>query len=219
MLLLFQTLSGVQELSNGNLLICNGPFGTLFEDDTTDNSPVWPYQSPVGLNGILEYGEDAANFETRVFRALRYPDDYIGITSNTLTNEGPIELNPVNDNCQLLSVDEVTLLNNIKVIPTITSRNLTLANINLDKNNLIKVYDFNGRLVLNLPNKAEHDVSKLASGTYFISIESGINNRQVFKFIKKYLHAFFKLLNYHSFHYWKFIKKTLMPFLNLLKYH
>lgn len=178
-------LSGVQELSNGNLLICNGPFGTLFEVDTNDNSTVWQYQSPVGLNGILEDGEDAANFETRVFRALRYPADYIGITSNTLTNEGPIELNPVNDNCQLLSVDEVTLVNNIKVIPTITSSNLTLANLNLDINNLIKVYDFYGRLVLNLPNKADHDVSKLATGTYFISIESGFNNRQVFKFIKK----------------------------------
>ena len=40
-------LSGAQQLPNGNILICNGPFGDLFEIDRSNSETVWLYQSPV----------------------------------------------------------------------------------------------------------------------------------------------------------------------------
>ncbi len=36
-------LSGAQQLPNGNILICNGPFGELFEIDRTNSETVWRY--------------------------------------------------------------------------------------------------------------------------------------------------------------------------------
>ena len=62
-------ISGVQRLSSGNTLICEGLWGRIFEV-TPDGRIVWEYVSP--YKGWISRGGGTGNW---VFRALRYAAD------------------------------------------------------------------------------------------------------------------------------------------------
>ena len=62
-------ISGVQRLSSGNTLICEGLWGRIFEV-TPDGRIVWEYVSP--YEGWISRGGGTGNW---VFRALRYAAD------------------------------------------------------------------------------------------------------------------------------------------------
>ncbi|NNK59194.1 MAG: T9SS type A sorting domain-containing protein [Flavobacteriaceae bacterium] len=175
-------LSGVQQLSNGNLLICHGPNGELFEVDSANNT-VWKYQSPVGNSGILNDGVDPLTQQTRVFRALRYAPDYPGFVGKDLTPGTVIELNPNEDNCTLLGIDEYDLNLTIDIYPTLVE---DLININSFQYEVKQLYiqDLNGRAILefNYP-ESTIDLSFLKSGLYFVSLH--IDNKVITKKIIK----------------------------------
>jgi hypothetical protein len=82
-------ISGAQQLSNGNVLVCNA--GSFFELDSTKNK-VWKYLNPVSTTTMTQ-GNTPTNYST--FRCTFYPDSYSGFNGHTLTAMGPIELNPV----------------------------------------------------------------------------------------------------------------------------
>ncbi len=84
-------ISGVQQLANGNTLICEGATGTLFEV-TADKEIVWLYINPVTGNGIAQQGTPLAELKNNsVFRAWRYAPDYDAFEGKTLTAGEPIE--------------------------------------------------------------------------------------------------------------------------------
>ena len=72
-------ISGCQRLSNGNTLICEGPFGRFFEV-TADRELVWEYVSPFHSSYPPNLGRNNA-----VYRAYRYGPDYPGLKGRELS--------------------------------------------------------------------------------------------------------------------------------------
>jgi len=174
-------LSGAQQLANGNLLICNGPFGFMFEVDTNANT-VWQYQSPVSNTGILADGEDPGNFQTRMFRALRYTPDYPGLDGRDLTPTGPIELNPVSDGCNLLATDDLAMTNSFEIYPNPVQHSLNIVAHTTDYT--VSIYNNLGSLLSEHRNPLELNVSELPASIYFMVITTA-DQKVTKKFIKQ----------------------------------
>ena len=81
-------ISGAHRLPNSNTLICEGRPGRLFEVDYLGNI-VWEYVNPVIDTGPVAQNTTIA--QNNVFRATRYPLDYVGFTGKSLTPQGYIE--------------------------------------------------------------------------------------------------------------------------------
>jgi hypothetical protein len=83
-------ISGAQRQPNGNTLVCDGPFGHVFEV-TPDDAIVWEYYQPVTIGSErLPQGDPVS--QTSMFRCLRYPADYPGLIGKDLSPGSPIEL-------------------------------------------------------------------------------------------------------------------------------
>lgn len=173
-------LSGAQELPNGNVLICHGPDGLLFEVDATNSNTVWSYQSPVATTGILTDGSDPSASTTRVFRALKYPANYAGLNGQDLTPGAVIELSPNEDNCDLLSISEVEP-NNVRVYPTVVENDLFIETTSSDYE--IRLYNISGQLLNTYESAKRLEMQYLETGLYFIEILEG-NSKKTFKIIK-----------------------------------
>ncbi len=88
-------ISGVQRLSNGNTLVCEGVHGTLFEV-TPDGETVWRYVNPVIGLGPLAQGERSPKDHrghdmNAVFKVHRYAKDYPAFTGKDLTPKSVLE--------------------------------------------------------------------------------------------------------------------------------
>jgi hypothetical protein len=83
-----QNISGSQQLSNGNMLYCNGPSGIFTEVNATGTT-VWKYVNPVANTGILAQGATPA--QNLVFRCTFYASTYSGFVGKTLTSGSTIE--------------------------------------------------------------------------------------------------------------------------------
>ncbi|MBN2536914.1 aryl-sulfate sulfotransferase [candidate division WOR-3 bacterium] len=86
-------ISGCQRLPNGNTLVCEGEYGTLFEV-TPDSEVVWKYIVPVCSTGPMHQGDTARYRTNSAFRCYRYGPDFPGFEGRNLTPMGPIELPP-----------------------------------------------------------------------------------------------------------------------------
>jgi hypothetical protein len=133
-----QNISGSQQLSNGNVLLCNGPSGTFTEVNTT-GSIVWKYVNPVSQSGIINQGSTPT--QNLVFRCGFYPSNYSGFAGQVLTPGSTIEnSNVVSSSCSLvLATNENTISDsNIKIYPNPASELITIdrsdyfSNQNLD---------------------------------------------------------------------------------------
>jgi hypothetical protein len=177
-------LSGAQQLENGNVLICNGPFGNIFEIDSNFNK-VWDYQSPVASNGILNDGADPALEQTRIFRAVKYPSNYEAFIGKDLTPQSVIEINPSNFECDLLSLSRFTSSNLKLLHHTFIDINLTIA-IEITFPYSYDIIDMNGKRLLKDKNNQNINIDFLESGIYFIKLtDLRTNSTYAEKFIKK----------------------------------
>jgi len=89
-------ISGAHRLPNGNMLICAGVIGNLFEV-TPAGETVWQYVNPMVRGGILAQGENPGkdmrgHLWNAVFKVHRYATDYPGLKDKDLTPKGVIEL-------------------------------------------------------------------------------------------------------------------------------
>ncbi len=92
-------LSGVQVLPNNNYLILEGRSGEITEIDEEENL-VWKYIYPVNRNGGPGIQTGTVQFNS-LFRAKRYPADFIGFQDKDLTPTVPIELLPLSSDCEI----------------------------------------------------------------------------------------------------------------------
>jgi hypothetical protein len=81
-------ISGAQMLNNGNVLICSGIPGIMFEIDSMKHK-VWEYRNPVATGGPVT----AQSAPGTVFRCTFYSKGYEGFVNHTLTAGSPIERN------------------------------------------------------------------------------------------------------------------------------
>jgi hypothetical protein len=174
-------LSSAQRLPNGNTLICDGDSGYFFEIDTNNNK-VWEYINPDSSTGILSQGDTPAIGTNIVFRAIKFPEDYAAFVGKDLTPGDPIELNFDISSCQILSVDEHSISNQVSIYPNPTSNTISLStDLNIDK---VEVFDVYGKLIISRQNQKTLNLKNITSGIYFMKFysEGKIGNK---KFIKQ----------------------------------
>ena len=169
-------VSGAQQLSNGNVIMCNGPVGT-FTEINSSGTTVWKYISPVKATGIISQGSSPS--QNLVFRCSFYPQNYIGFNGHTLIPSTIIEnSNIVTDSCVLsLEIDNNFAEKNIKIFPNPASESITISGIS----GKTKIFNCHGNLMWDgiINEKLEINISAFPSGVYFIN-----NNNSINKFIK-----------------------------------
>ena len=110
-------VSGAQMQPNGNVLICDGPAGELYEV-TPDQKLSWKYFNPVRNNDPLDYN---SNFGAEgMFRAYRYGPDYSAFENKDLTPGDVLELNvPDGNDCTVFlqtSISKINFLTGVDII-------------------------------------------------------------------------------------------------------
>jgi hypothetical protein len=165
-----QNISGAQPLSNGNVLICNGPTG-IFTEVTTAGTTVWKYTNPIGNNGnIITQGTTPT--QNPVFRCTYYPSNYTGFSTHTLITGNSIESsNSVSASCSLvLSNNSFEDDNAIKIYPNPVNEFLTLNVENNAEGFDLELYNELGQVVL----KSKISIGTLSKTLNLNSLNSGI---------------------------------------------
>jgi hypothetical protein len=119
-----QNISGAQQLSNGNVLFCNGPVGTFTEVNSVGTA-VWKYVNPVTTTGVLTQGATAA--QNLVFRCTFYPKTYSGFTGRTLTASSTIET--TNTNSSTCKTTNPELYSWVRNLTNSTGYNNVISNV------------------------------------------------------------------------------------------
>ena len=174
-----KNISGSQQLSNGNVLFCDGPAGT-FKEITESGTTLWEYINPVSTAGILTQG--TTPFSNNVFRCTFYPSSYSGFNNQLFSSPTIIEnSNSVSSTCTLsTTIDEETIgEETIFVYPNPAKEfiNVEFSGLN-DENISIEITDVFGKTIEKLNEKNENgmfnlNVSSLAAGYYVLKISSG----------------------------------------------
>lgn len=172
-----QNISGAQQLSNGNVLFCNGPSGTFTEVNTTGNT-LWNYVNPVANSGIMNQG--ATPTQNPVFRCTFYPSNYSAFSGKTMTPTTTIETtNSLSASCTLsLAIDE----NNIDETAVLIFPNPTQQFINIKLENdrttafQIEIIDSLGQTLystanLQATNTYSVNVTGFSKGLYFVRLK------------------------------------------------
>lgn len=164
-------LSSAQRLPNGNILICEGNTGEIFEINAQENI-VWKYINPVhSTNGVIAaQGESPPSVKT-LFRATKYAPDYPAFANKTLTPANPIELNSeINVPCSILDVKE-NVIGSITIAPNPTSGRMVISSeIEMDR---IEVFSMLGRKIISIANSNSIDLSSYQSGIYLLRVYTG----------------------------------------------
>ncbi len=184
-------IAGVQPLDNGNLFICNGTHGTLFEI-TPGKDLVWKYISPMTSNDLVNQGDTLLPHPVHgtnnwVFRALKYAPDYSGFLGKTFNNTGPLELNPWPTAC-VTSVAEQQEDRIFRLYPNPTRGIMYLENSQYNMKSLpIVIRDITGRVLdkmkVQRPGSVYSFQLRQASGVYLVEVGQG-RDKQVFRVIK-----------------------------------
>ncbi|GAA4107996.1 hypothetical protein GCM10022393_03660 [Aquimarina addita] len=168
-----QNISGSELLSNGNILICDGPQGT-FTEVNSSGTTVWTYINPAANSGIMTQGETPS--ANPVFRANFYPDDYIGFAGHTLTAIGTIEnTNSISDDCNVtLSEEENIFAETIAMYPNPANDFIYITNSNAGIRN-IRISNSSGQLLhiksyASTVTEISIPVDHYTNGLYFIEI-------------------------------------------------
>lgn len=175
-------LSSAQVLPNGNMLICSGGRGIIFEINPNEEI-VWKYIVPINneTGVIAEQGQTTQGFLNQTFRAIKYAPDYPAFTGKDLTPGDPIELDPDLTPCNNLSIDEFNTTQ-IKIWPNPSNNYLHISSNGIIGK--IEIFNVLGKNVLQLNATKLIEVSNFETGIYFLQIELNNNTMQQFKFIK-----------------------------------
>lgn len=173
-----QLTSGCQQLSNGNVLFCNGPKGT-FKEISASGTILWEYINPVSVTGILTQGTTAAS--NAAFRCTFYPSSYSGFNNQLFSSPTIIEnSNSVSSSCTLsTTIDEQTLGEEAVFVypnPAKEFINVEFSGLS-DENISIEIIDVFGKVVQKENRKNENgifnlNVRSLAAGYYLLKISS-----------------------------------------------
>ncbi|WP_458627390.1 aryl-sulfate sulfotransferase [Winogradskyella sp. PC D3.3] len=180
-------MSGVTALQNGNLIFSEAIKGRLTEI-TLDGDIVWIYRNPSGESIINQYSTESEIIFNTLFKAEKYPLDYIGFNDLDLTPGAIIEdvnSNSVNCNENLSTTDPT--FTEIRIINNPVQHETIVFSTQLQDSATIDIYNINGTSVvtnIKLINQQLH-LPKIEKGLYFITIkDTKTNKTQVIKFIK-----------------------------------
>lgn len=171
-------ISGAEQMPNGNILICSGTHGKIFELDK-DKNKVWEYVSPVTNSGVLAQGSTPGIFANTIFRAHRLAPEDAAFSGKNLMPGLPLELNPLPQTCELFNSVSEQIANavtwNISPNPVLANGELTFSGLNLTEQATVRLTDMNGRLLISQPviqNRIALNTS-LSSGVYLLQLSDG----------------------------------------------
>jgi len=174
-------ISGVQQLPNGNLLICSGNKYQLIEL-TPDGELAWLYENPVASFGPIPQGASSAARD--LFRAHKYNVEYPAFIGRDLTPGDFLELQPMDDACGILSAfDDIT--DDFGETILYPNPSLDWVYINSDKRLDFKLlnstgqYQYSGSI-----SKSRINVSSLNPGIYILQLFND-NHKYTAKIIKQ----------------------------------
>ncbi len=181
-----QNISGAQQLSNGNVLLCEGPSGT-FREVNFSGSTVWKYINPINNAGIINQGTNPT--QNIVFRCSFYPSNYGGFTGKNLEAGNTIESsNAASEACNLsVGINDRQNDNLITVYPNPADESIVieLEELNSEEINY-ELFDAHGksidRPIICINNKIILNLNELKSGLYIFKIFT--NNLETSHFIK-----------------------------------
>ena len=178
-------ISGAQQLSNGNVLFCDGPKG-IFTEITTTGSTVWDYVNPVTPTGIENQG--ATNIQYPVFRCTFYPANYSGFNGHDLTPGTIIEnSNSLSETCSTTLNNSLVNDSDKVIIYPNPAQDLITINLNHSNADKIEIYNSVGQIVFQLNNPTTENTiptQRFSNGMYFIKVTSE-NDSKSFKIIKQ----------------------------------
>lgn len=166
-------ISGAQPLSNGNILICNGPAGIFTEIDNSGTT-LWKYVNPVNASGVI--AQNATPTQNSVFRCTFYPIDFIGFAGHTLSSGTIIESsNVVSSSCNLTLSNDTFLSDEIKVFPNPATDFIQIQSPRNANNLKVDFLDILGKViscevVVMDDNTITINTSRITKGFYFIRI-------------------------------------------------
>lgn len=108
--------SSCQFLKNGNALICETTLGQISEIDRAGNH-LWSYKNPVANNLIYNQNDSNTITNNSMFRAEKYPINFVGFIDKDISSKGIIENeNSLTDSCNIiLSVGELAENFNVQI--------------------------------------------------------------------------------------------------------
>ncbi|MEM9679324.1 MAG: aryl-sulfate sulfotransferase [Bacteroidota bacterium] len=174
-------VSSAQQLSNGNILVCEGRDGVFFEiDPSNSNAIVWKYINPVSNADGSQYEQtNPPPINNLTFRAVKYGMDYPAFDGRDLTPGLPLEINPDLTPCNNLSIDDFEI-SSLNIYPNPVNDFVTIDSTSpLDR---IEVYNMLGAKV-NETNSSTVDFREMNPGIYFLRVHS--NSQSISKKIIK----------------------------------
>ena len=171
-------VSGAQQMPNGNILICEGAEGHIFEVDQQGNKH-WDYVSPISLGGPLTQGETPVF--NALFRAYRYGPAYPAFNGKDLTPGAVLELNPTPSDCVLTVGQTETAYENLKVYPNPFDEFLVVES-DLELKGNISLWNLLGQKVFSQnvqDKKMTIETSELMPGLYILELP----NKETLKLI------------------------------------
>jgi len=175
-------IGGAYPLSNGRLMVTEGPSGTFFEIDSA-KSTQWKYINPVTNMGTLSQGDSIGN--KNVFRCNFYPPTYPAFNGLSLTPYGEVELNPLSVSlCDsaTTSIEEEYFERAVTVYPNPASEKVFIS-LDNPENFTVQIINATGQLVLSEKNERTIDIALLQNGIYFLKIQQAGEERS-FKLVK-----------------------------------
>lgn len=177
-----QNISGSQQLSNGNVLICNGPSG-IFTEVNSAGTTLWKYVNPVNTSGIIS--QNSTPSQNLSFRCLFYPNNYSGFSGHTLTSGSIIEnSNTISSSCNLtLSVVDNLIIKDLVVYPNPTNDefHITISDLNSSKVG-IEILNSLGQIAFKKSfnsNQITISTNELAKGIYFVKVAIDSNSKTI----------------------------------------
>lgn len=164
--------SATHSLPNGNFIICESGIGRVSEI-TKSGTLLWTYQNP---SGRVLFNQMEAPSLTSMFRAEKYPTDYMGFQGHDLTSLGLIEdENSESANCiSSLSINEYTI-NKLRITNPVEHNMIRFNSVVQAKS--LRIVDINGRDVLTLNNFNGSILEVyLSPSIYFLQLDFGTYN-------------------------------------------
>lgn len=181
-----RNISGAQQLTNGNVLFCDGPSGTFSEIDSIGNL-LWNYINPIGNTGIMTQGTKPA--QNAVFRCSFYPNSYSGFAGHSLVPNKIIEdTNSLSATCnQATSIDGNRIESDISIYPNPTKGIINiLFNCPISENMRMELFNGMGSQLKQISfqrqntNRFNFNTKPLQAGIYLLKVSSttGVTSRK-----------------------------------------
>lgn len=168
-------ISGAQVFENGNILICSGNNGAVYEI-TNEGQLVWQYINPVSQLGSTPQGIDPILND--IFRALRYTPDFQAFEGRELTPGDYLERDPLEDyGCTIYGETSTANLTyhdlGHRIYPN-PFHHFLRVELSGDAMHRLSVFDLNGNRVYTreVLRKADIDLSGLEAGIYIVRLKS-----------------------------------------------